>query len=142
MAATRRRVARQLPAVSRLAPDAEVRGDRTGTRTDRLPRRTPERGRSRDSPTVRDESTNRKAVWERPWTVAAVDQRIPVWDSLVSSSCYSLRIALGCTGRRRGRTAHDGNEKIGDARRAHVAKGVELPAVDILEQQNDASEEL
>src|SRR5215467_7059363 len=116
MAATRRRVARQLPAVLRLAPDAEVRGDRKGTRTDKLPRRTPERGRSRDSPTVRDEWTNREAVWASPWTVGAADQRIPAWGSLVNSWCYSLRVALDSTGlRRRGRAAHDGNEEIGDA---------------------------
>src|SRR6516225_5048774 len=143
MAATRRRVARPPPAVLRLAPDAEARGDRKGNRTDKLPRRTLERGRSRGFPTVHDEPTNKEAVWERPRMGGAADQRIPAWDSLVNSSCYSLRIALDRTGlRRRLRAAHDGNEEIGDARRAHIAEGVELPAVAILKQQNAAAEEL
>src|SRR5207245_213603 len=86
-------------------------------------------------PTVRYRSNGSPTIRGAPTSTSAGSATLPrAQHSIPYSSNRSLRLSV--------LIAHHGNEQVGDAGPAHVAKRGELLTIDAIEQQDAAAEHL
>src|SRR5713226_7723885 len=118
------------------APTWHDQSWRSGSRTEPGRRRPAARYRWNGSTTIRvaPPSTCAESPRSPRARPPAIRGKTRTWRSIECSSSRSL-----CTA---GLILHHGNEQVGDAGRAHVAKRGELLAIDTIEQQDAATEHL